>query len=62
MFELFVRVALIVRAFNNFAALHTIVAALDKVYCGEDGPAIESFVQSRDLNWNKWLRCVTSGP
>ncbi|CAE6408309.1 unnamed protein product [Rhizoctonia solani] len=55
MFEYFLRVALIVRSYNNFAALHSIVAALDKIYSGEEGEDIESFIQSRDISWNKWL-------
>ncbi|KAG8734143.1 hypothetical protein FRC11_010888 [Ceratobasidium sp. 423] len=55
MFEYFLRVALILRSYNNFAALHSIVAALDKIYCGEEGEEIESFIQGRDISWNKWL-------
>ncbi|GAB1518903.1 hypothetical protein RhiTH_001968 [Rhizoctonia solani] len=60
MFEYFLRVALIVRSYNNFAALHSIVAALDKIYSGEEGEGIESYIQSSDINWNKWLRRVES--
>ncbi|KAF8761740.1 Guanine nucleotide exchange factor for Ras-like small GTPases [Rhizoctonia solani] len=59
MFEYFLRVALIVRSYNNFAALHSIVAALDKIYSGEEGEGIESYIQSSDINWNKWLRRLT---
>ncbi|CAE6422597.1 unnamed protein product [Rhizoctonia solani] len=55
MFEYFLRVALIVRSYNNFAALHSIVAALDKIYNGEEGEEIESFIQAREISWNKWL-------
>ncbi|KAJ1311462.1 hypothetical protein OPQ81_009951 [Rhizoctonia solani] len=55
MFEYFLRVALILRSYNNFAALHSIVAALDKIYYGEEGEEIESFIQGRGLSWNKWL-------
>ncbi|KDN50204.1 hypothetical protein RSAG8_01540, partial [Rhizoctonia solani AG-8 WAC10335] len=55
MFEYFLRVALSLRSSNNFAALHSIVAALDKIYCGEEGEEIESFIQGRDISWNKWL-------
>ncbi|CUA76706.1 Ras guanine nucleotide exchange factor K [Rhizoctonia solani] len=55
MFEYFLRVALSLRSYNNFAALHSIVAALDKIYYGEEGEEIESFIQNRDINWNKWL-------
>ncbi|CAE7060819.1 unnamed protein product [Rhizoctonia solani] len=55
MFEYFLRVALSLRSYNNFAALHSIVAALDKIYCGEEGEEIESFIQGRDISWNKWL-------
>ncbi|CAE6476596.1 unnamed protein product [Rhizoctonia solani] len=55
MFEYFLRVALSLRSYNNFAALHSIVAALDKIYCGEEGEDIESFIQSRGISWNKWL-------
>jgi hypothetical protein len=58
MFEYFLRVALIVRSYNNFAALHSIVAALDKIYNGEEGEEIESFIQAREISWNKWLRWV----
>ncbi|CAE6448402.1 unnamed protein product [Rhizoctonia solani] len=55
LFEYFLRVALCLRTDNNFVALHSIVAALDKIYCGEEGEEIESFIQGRGINWNKWL-------
>lgn len=58
MFEYFIRVATTLRALNNFAALHTVIAAMDKVFSGDDGPQIEDFVQAGNLNWNKWLRYV----
>ena len=58
MFELFIRVAIALRTINNFAALHTVIAAMDKVYSSDDGPAIQEFVQAGDVSWNKWLRCV----
>lgn len=56
MFEFFIRVAAAIRVLNNFAALHTVVAAMDKVYSSDDGPAIEEFVQAGEVSWNKWLR------
>ncbi|KAF8609632.1 ras GEF [Ceratobasidium sp. AG-I] len=55
MFELFIRVSIALRTINNFAALHTVIAAMDKVYSSDDGPAIQEFVQAGDVSWNKWL-------
>ncbi|KAG9101036.1 hypothetical protein FRC06_003427 [Ceratobasidium sp. 370] len=55
MFEFWIRVATYLRGYNNFAALHTVVAAMDKVYAGTDGPEIERLVQAGELNWNKFL-------
>ena len=58
MFELFIRVATALRTINNFAALHTVIAAMVKVYSSDDGPAIQEYVQAGEVRWNKWLRCV----
>ncbi|KAG8745699.1 hypothetical protein FRC10_007179 [Ceratobasidium sp. 414] len=58
MFEFWIRVATYLRGYNNFAALHTVVAAMDKVYAGTDGPEIERLVQAGELNWNKFLRAI----
>jgi hypothetical protein len=58
MFEHWIRVAIILRGFNNFAALHTVIAAMDKVFSSDDGPQIEEYVNAGNLNWNKWLRFV----
>ncbi|KAH7345017.1 hypothetical protein B0J17DRAFT_638008 [Rhizoctonia solani] len=55
LFEYFLRVALCLRTLHNFVALHSVVAALDKIYCGEEGEEIGSFIQGRGINWNKWL-------
>ncbi|QRV76539.1 RasGEF domain protein [Ceratobasidium sp. AG-Ba] len=55
MFEFWIKVATFLRSYNNFAALHTVVAAMDKVYAGSDGAEIERFVHAGDLDWNKFL-------
>ncbi|KAG8705249.1 hypothetical protein FRC08_001749 [Ceratobasidium sp. 394] len=55
MFEFWIRVATYLRGYNNFAALHTVVAAMDKIYAGTDGPEIECLIRAGELNWNRFL-------
>ncbi|KAG9125128.1 hypothetical protein FRC07_008872 [Ceratobasidium sp. 392] len=54
-FEFWILVASYIRGFNNFAALHTIIAAMDKVYAGSDGADIKRYVQAGEVNWKRFL-------